>query len=183
MIMLVWAAVIAGCVGLDQLTKVLIVRSYELGESHEIIKGVIDFTHVQNKGAAWGMLSDNRWVFIAISAVLIVVLPIILYKYRRVHALFGISMSFIIGGAIGNMIDRIFCGYVTDFIEFSFVNFPVFNVADCFVTVGAVMMFIYLVFIDKTIFKSNKKKDEGSADALPDGSFGEEEQDDTDGQK
>ena len=114
-----------------------------------------------NLGAAWGMLSGARWIFIIISIAAIIILPIILYKYRKLHFLFGFSMSLIIGGAIGNIIDRLFSGNgVTDFIEFAFVDFPIFNVADICVTVGAVMMFIYLVFIDKTFFMTKDSKKE-----------------------
>ena len=107
------------------------------------------------------MLSGARWIFIIISIAAIIILPIILYKYRKLHFLFGFSMSLIIGGAIGNIIDRLFSGNgVTDFIEFAFVDFPIFNVADICVTVGAVMMFIYLVFIDKTFFMTKDSKKE-----------------------
>lgn len=161
--MIIWIAVIAVSVGLDQLTKALIAGSYQLGETHTIIPHIINFKFIRNEGAAWGMFSDSRWVFIVISAVLIIVLPFILYKFRKLHFLFGFSLSLIIGGAIGNMIDRVFAGSVVDFIEFSFFNFPVFNVADICVTVGAVMMFIYLVFFDKTLFRSDKKKTTGDS--------------------
>ncbi len=168
--MIVWILVIILSVALDQLTKSLIVHSYALGETRRIIGGVLNFHYIQNKGAAWGILSDSRWVFIAVTAVLLLILPYFLYKYRKVHVMFGLSLSLIIGGAIGNMIDRVFLGYVTDFIEVAFINFPVFNIADSCVTVGAVMMFIYLVFIDKTIFagskdKSGEKKNDDKGDA------------------
>ena len=155
--MVLWIIIIALSVGLDQLTKYLISHSYEIGESHELIKGVLNFTYIRNEGAAWGMLSDSRWVFIVITAVMLVVLPLVLYKYRKLHFLFGFSLSLIIGGAIGNMIDRVFLGSVVDFIQAAFIDFPIFNVADSCVTVGAVLMFVYLVFIDKTLFRSEKK--------------------------
>ena len=155
--MVLWIIIIALSVGLDQLTKYLISHSYEIGESHELIKGVLNFTYIRNEGAAWGMLSNSRWIFIAITAVMLVILPLVLYKYRKLHFLFGFSLSLIIGGAIGNMIDRVFLGSVVDFIQAAFIDFPIFNVADSCVTVGAVIMFIYLVFIDKTLFHSDKK--------------------------
>ena len=156
--MIVWIVVIAASVGIDQLTKALIAGSYSIGQSNTVIPHIINFTYVRNEGAAWGMLSNSRWIFIAASAVLIIVLPFVLYKFRKLHFLFGFSLSLIIGGAIGNMIDRVFAGSVVDFIEFSFFDFPIFNFADICVTVGAVMMFIYLVFIDKTLLRSDKKK-------------------------
>lgn len=157
--MVLWIIVIIASVLIDQGTKLLISNTYALGESHELIKGVLNFTYIRNEGAAWGMLSDNRWVFIVITAIMLVVLPIVLYKYRKLHFLFGFSLSLIIGGAIGNMIDRVFQGSVVDFIQAAFIDFPIFNFADCCVTVGAALMFVYLVFIDKTLFKSKKGDD------------------------
>jgi len=156
--MIIWIAVIILSAAADQVTKLIIVNSYELGQTRPIIDGVLNFHYIQNKGAAWGILSDNRWVFITITAILLLILPYLLYKFRKVHVMFSLSLSLIIGGAIGNMIDRVFLGYVVDFIETAFINFPVFNVADSFVTVGAVMMFIYLIFIDKKLFASEKNK-------------------------
>ena len=143
--MIIWIAVIAVSVGLDQLTKALIAGSYQLGETHTIIPHIINFKFIRNEGAAWGMFSDSRWVFIVISALLIIVLPFILYKFRKLHFLFGFSLSLIIGGAIGNMIDRVFAGSVVDFIEFSFFNFPVFNVADIFVCVGGGLIALWAI--------------------------------------
>ena len=156
--MVLWIVIIVVSVGLDQLTKYVISHTYEIGESHELIRGVLNFTYIRNEGAAWGMLSDSRWVFIAITAVMLVILPFVLYRYRKLHFLFGFSLSLIIGGAIGNMIDRVFLGSVVDFIQAAFIDFPIFNVADSCVTVGAALMFVYLVFIDKTLFKSKKEE-------------------------
>ena len=103
------------------------------------------------------MLSDHRWVFIVVTALAIIVMPIFLYKYRNLHWMFGLSLSLIIGGAIGNMIDRVFLGYVVDFIQATFIDFPVFNVADICVVCGAIMMFVYVAFIDKTLFADKPK--------------------------
>lgn len=156
---MIWIIVIISSVIIDQLTKYLVSHSFELGECREIIGGILNFRYVRNEGAAWGMFSDSRWVFILITSVALIVMPIILYKYRKLHFMFGFSLSLVIGGAIGNMIDRIFAGSVVDFIEAAFINFPVFNFADCCVTVGAIIMFVYLIFIDKTLF-ADKKTDE-----------------------
>ena len=160
--MVLWVIIIAASVVIDQLTKYVISHAYEIGESHILINGVLNFTYIRNEGAAWGMFSNSRWVFIAITAVMLVILPILLFKYRKLHFLFGFSLSLIIGGAIGNMIDRVFQGSVVDFIQAAFIDFPVFNFADCCVTVGAALMFIYLVFIDKTLFHSKKDEENKS---------------------
>ena len=100
------------------------------------------------------------WIFLVISFVAIIALPVFLYKYRKAPFLFGFSLSLIIGGAIGNMIDRLFApnGGVTDFIEFGFMEFPIFNVADIFVCIGAVLLFVYLAFLDKVVFPADEKK-------------------------
>lgn len=158
--MILWIIVIALSVIADQATKLIAIANLSVGQTVTVIPRVLSFTHIKNTGAAWGMLSDARWVFLLISGIAIILLPILLYKYRKLHFLFGFSLSLIIGGAIGNMIDRLFAanGGVTDFIEFTFIDFPVFNVADICVTVGAVIMFIYLAFIDKTFFMSEKDK-------------------------
>lgn len=156
--MLLWILVIVLCVALDLVTKQLVVRNMALYSTIPLIPKLLSFTYIQNRGAAWGILSDNRWVFLVITGIAIIVLPLLLYKYRKLHFMFGFSLSLIIGGAIGNMIDRIFLGYVVDFIEFTFIDFPIFNVADICVTVGAALMFVYLMFIDKTFFAETGKK-------------------------
>lgn len=155
--MVLWTIVIVISVLLDQLTKLIVLNHMALSESVPFIPHILAFTHVHNYGAAWGIFSNHRWVFIAVTAVAIVLLPILLYRYRKLHFLFGFSLSLIIGGAVGNMIDRVFRGYVVDFFEFEFIDFPVFNVADICVTVGTALMFIYIVFLDKTLFADKKK--------------------------
>ncbi|MBO5023425.1 MAG: signal peptidase II [Clostridia bacterium] len=157
--MILWTIIIILSVVLDQITKLIAIACLDVGESVKFIPGIINFTHIKNDGAAFGMLDNARWVFLIISAAAIIGLPFLLYKYRKVHFLFGFSLSLIIGGAIGNMIDRLFApnGFVTDFIELAFMDFAIFNVADIFVCVGAFLMFIYLAFLDKTIFPPNDK--------------------------
>ena len=155
--MLLWIIVIVASVLLDQITKMIVVNSMELYQSVCVIDKVFSFTYIHNYGAAWGMLSDHRWVFILVTAIAIVILPIFLYRYRKLHFMFGFSLSLIIGGAIGNMIDRVFLGYVVDFLEATFIDFPVFNVADICVVCGAIMMFVYIAFIDKTLFADKPK--------------------------
>lgn len=157
--MILWTIIIILSVVLDQITKLIAIACLDVGESVQFIPGIINFTHIKNDGAAFGMLDNARWVFLIISAAAIIGLPFLLYKYRKVHFLFGFSLSLIIGGAIGNMIDRLFApnGFVTDFIELAFMDFAIFNVADIFVCVGAFLMFIYLAFLDKTIFPPDDK--------------------------
>ena len=103
------------------------------------------------------MFSDHRWVFMVITSLALIAMPIILYRYRKLHFLFGLSLSLFIGGAIGNMIDRIFLGYVVDFLQFTFIDFPIFNVADICVVFGAIIMMIYVIFFDKELFVDKKQ--------------------------
>ena len=160
--MILWTIIIAATILLDQVTKLLTIEYLELGKRINVIPYLFNFHHIKNTGAAWGMFSENRWIFLVISLIAIIALPIFLYKYRKAPFLFGFSLSLIIGGAVGNMIDRLFApnGGVTDFIEFAFIDFPVFNVADICVCIGAVLIFIYLAFLDKVIFPPDTKKEE-----------------------
>ncbi|MBQ8403241.1 MAG: signal peptidase II [Clostridia bacterium] len=165
--MTLWLIIIAAAVILDQATKFIAASLLDINECVVAIPYLFNFHHIKNTGAAWGMFSDNRWVFLVISFAAIIALPIFLYKYRKAPFLFGFSLSLIIGGAIGNMLDRLFApnGGVTDFIEFAFMDFPIFNVADIFVCIGAVLIFIYLAFMDKVIFPPDPKKEKETAPA------------------
>ena len=145
--MLIWFFVIVGAVILDQLSKWLVV-TYLPAEGAQIIPGVLRFTYVENRGAAFGMLADQRWVFIIISTVAIAAITFYMFKYKPEGWLVRCSLAFIIGGGIGNMIDRVLLSYVVDFIDFC--AFPevwkwVFNIADSFVCVGAGMLILYLI--------------------------------------
>ncbi len=122
---------------LDQVTKLLVDTCMALGETIPLFEGVLHITYIRNRGAAFGMLADNRWVFLIVSTVTILALTVflILTKMRDPLALTALSM--ILSGGIGNMIDRLALGYVIDFIDFRLINFAVFNGADSFVCVGA----------------------------------------------
>ena len=150
--------IILGVVCLDQLTKGLaIIYLPQVGDSVPIWQDVLHFTRVNNPGAAWGMLSDARWVFMISSTVAIVGVLFYLLKYRPASKWLTVSLSMIVGGGIGNMIDRVYFQYVVDFIDFTLIDFPVFNVADSFVTVGAGMLIAYLVVDMINDYKKSKK--------------------------
>ena len=138
-------AIILGVIGLDQLTKWLTVVNLDEWESFPLWQDVFHFTYVRNTGMAFGMLKDHRWVFIVFSTVSIVALLVYLFCFRPESRWMQVSLAFIVGGGIGNMIDRILLGYVVDFFDFRLINFAVFNVADSFVCIGAGMMILYLV--------------------------------------
>ena len=141
-------AIIVGSVFLDQLTKQLTLR-YLLPEglagSVHLWEDVFHLTYVRNYGAAWGMLADHRWVFMTFSTVAIIGLSVYLFGFSKDTNWVKISLAMIIGGGIGNMIDRIWRGFVVDFLDFTLIDFPVFNVADSFVCVGAGLMALWMI--------------------------------------
>ena len=139
----------------DQLTKILSLFYLAPIKSTSIIPNVLDFTYVMNKGAAFGMFANHRWVFMVLTTVVIIALLVYLMVKKSDSKLLTTAFTMIIGGGIGNMIDRVGRGYVIDFIDVKFVNFYVFNVADCFVTVGCGLIVLYLL-VDTV--KSVKKK-------------------------
>lgn len=140
-------AIIVGAVVLDQLTKWLAVVWLQGEPSFPLWQDVLHFTFVKNEGAAFGMLKDHRWIFMSFSVIAIVAMLIYLFGFSPKNRWIRISLAMVIGGGIGNMIDRILLGYVIDFIDFTLIDFAVFNVADCFVTVGAFSL-IGLLLID-----------------------------------
>ena len=155
--MLLWILIIVGSVILDQATKMIVVNTMDYGQSIVLIKNIFSFQYIHNYGAAWGMFSNHRWIFMVVTTVALIAMPIILYRYRKLHFLFSLSLSLFIGGAIGNMIDRVFLGYVVDFLQFTFIDFPIFNVADICVVCGAIIMMIYVIFFDKELLTDKKQ--------------------------
>ena len=146
--MLLLIAIILGIVGLDQLTKWLTVINLEEYESFPLWKDVLHFTFYKNDGAAFGILDapNQRWIFMTFSTVAIIGLLVYLFAFRPKSRFVQITLAMIIGGGIGNMIDRVLLGYVIDFIDVTLINFAIFNVADSFVTVGAFMLMGYLTW-------------------------------------
>ncbi len=155
---ILYSAIIVVGIFLDQITKYFTSAFMELGESIPIIKGVIHITYVQNTGAAFGMMKDERWIFMIISTVMIIFLTAYLFLGHAENILYGISLAMIISGGIGNMIDRIALGYVVDFIDFTLIDFAVFNGADSFVCVGAGLLMLALI---REIIKEFNKKSSG----------------------
>ena len=141
---LIYTAIILAVILFDQFTKNLAVDHLKPIHSVPIIKDALHLTYVTNYGAAFGMLANHRWIFLAVSTIAIVLMAAYLYYKRDEHPLLGVAMSMIIGGGIGNMIDRTLMGYVVDFVDFRLINFAVFNVADIFVCVGCGMLFLWL---------------------------------------
>ena len=149
-------------IGIDQLTKLLAVRFLQPVGTVPIIKDVIHLTYVENRGAAFGMLSDSRWVFMVASSIAIVGMLLYLYSGMAQNRLYEVSLAVIISGGIGNMIDRLALGYVVDMIDFRLIDFAVFNGADSFVCIGAGLLILALVLDIVKEAKQKKEKDNDS---------------------
>lgn len=136
---------------IDQITKSAAVRAMEGGRHIELIKGVLEFYYIQNRGAAFGIFQDGTFILSIISAVCMLAL---IFAYWKVPGdskflPLRIVLIFIAAGAAGNLIDRVYLHYVRDFIYFSLIDFPVFNVADIYVTVSVFVLVFLLVFFYK----------------------------------
>lgn len=140
----------------DQVTKLLTLKYIKPVGSLEIIKNILSLTYVENRGAAFGIMQNSRYIFIIITIVLSAVMVYFLFFKKNESKLLKLSLTMILSGAVGNLIDRVFLGYVVDMIEVTFINYPVFNFADCCVVIGAVLFCIYVMFI----YKEPKKEDE-----------------------
>ncbi|MCQ2446374.1 MAG: signal peptidase II [Clostridia bacterium] len=143
---------------LDRLSKSATLTSLA-GKPDKIpLPGILGLTYVENTGMAFGMFDKAPWVLVTLRILgMILILWFILFSDLQ-HWLGFLSLSMVLGGGIGNIIDFFAYGYVVDMIEVLFVRFAVFNVADCFITVGAVLLGVYLLFIHH--FPDEKKKDE-----------------------
>lgn len=144
-----WIILIAGLVGIDQWTKWYFLKNKELFNKFEVIKDFFYLTYLENRGAAFGILQNFRWFFIIITIIALAIM--IGYFIKSDNIFLRLALSILIAGAIGNFIDRLFRGYVVDFLDFYLFgyDFPVFNVADICVNVGVFLLVIYIIFIYK----------------------------------
>ena len=140
----------------DQVIKIFVINNLQPIKSVTVIDNLLTFTYVENKGMAFGMLANQRWIFIALTSIVILALVIAVFKLKNQSRLFYISAALLIGGGIGNLIDRILYGYVVDYIALSFFP-PVCNFADYCVTAGVIMFLVYLFFFTDFL-KSDKEK-------------------------
>lgn len=153
---------------LDQITKYWVVQNFALGESKPVIEGVFHFTYILNRGAAFGMLADQRWIFLILSTISISAICLwLILRSKKIGYLFGIGMSMIAGGGVGNMIDRVWngevfgSGAVIDFLDFC--AFPelwswIFNVADAAVCVGAGVVILAVILDEIKLAREEKAK-------------------------
>ena len=148
----------AAIVAADQFTKYLTVANIALYEDVPFIPGIVQLTYVQNTGAAFSSFEGQQWLF---ALIFLVFTAAVVYEYFKKSMPFTACERWLIAaiyaGGLGNMIDRVRLGYVVDMIETTFMEFPVFNVADIFITCGCILMMIHLIFFNKEFWKEEKK--------------------------
>ncbi len=142
---------VAVLVVIDQVTKRLSVVYLKGKSPLVIIDGVFEFRYLQNTGAAWGIMSGGRTIFIILTLIIMLVIALIVWRIpiERKYIPFRIFTILLTAGAIGNLIDRIVYHYVNDFIYFSLIDFPIFNVADIYVTLSMLLLIILVLFVYK----------------------------------
>lgn len=134
---------------LDQLTKTAAVNKLKGQKPFVIIEGVFEFYYLENTGTVWGMFEGGRYIFLALTVIILAALCFFVLKmpltkkYMPLH----IVLVLITSGALGNFIDRLVLGYVRDFIYFKLINFPVFNVADIYVTISIFALLVMILFV------------------------------------
>lgn len=146
MLPFIFSAVI---VVLDQIVKYLIKTNFALHEVRPLVNGVLSLTYERNTGAAFSLLREHTWLLTAVSAIFaIIIIWFMLKKYIK-HPLGVWSLAAVLGGAVGNLIDRIAYGFVIDMFKTEFINFAIFNIADVFITCGGILLCVYLLFFYK----------------------------------
>lgn len=141
------------CIIVDFISKILVTNNMDLGDSITIIPSFFSISYVQNTGAAWGMFSNGTLILAVVSVVFLFFAIKYIYEAKKISKLSMFSYGMLIGGIIGNLVDRLFRNYVIDFLSFNIFgySFPVFNIADCFIVVS-----IFLIVIE-TLLKEGKK--------------------------
>lgn len=148
-------SLIALMILIDILSKVYFENYFTSGnDSITLIDGMLGLTYIKNTGAAFGILGGNTILLLVFTILFLLVFVFVDFHYKSSNGWYIAGFSLMVGGAIGNMIDRLFLGYVRDFIELRFIDFPIFNFADIFLTVGVICYMVYLLFYE---FRNNDK--------------------------
>ena len=152
----------------DQAVKFAVRANIELGGSAPFIPHIMELTYVQNTGAAFSILRQHTWLLTLISAVVVVVMCYLIVNGFFKNTLGRWSAMLVLAGGMGNLIDRAVFGFVTDMFQTTFMDFPIFNVADCCITMGVPLLFLYVLLY---VGKDEKKEDEADdpAQLPPDG--------------
>ncbi len=149
--------------GVDQFTKLLAIQHLKDKPAYVLIDGVLELQYLENRGSAFGMLQNQKFLILFVGIVFMVMLLLFLFKLpqKKKFCIVHVLLAVIIAGGIGNMIDRLRFDYVVDFISFVLINYPIFNVADIYIVVGTIILFVLFLFVYKEKdleFLSQKKK-------------------------
>ena len=162
---MIYALTAAVLVALDQLVKYLVMTRIPLGEHVPFIPCILDLTYVQNTGAAFSMFSEHTWALALLSLVMSVVLGLAIWKNFFRHPLGKLTLTLLLAGAVGNLIDRALRGFVVDMFNVLFVRFAVFNVADICVVVGGIAAGLYYLFLQERLEGRSREEPHEGADA------------------
>lgn len=163
--MTVYFLLLAAAIGGDQLLKWWIVTHLEEGQTLPFLPGIIQLNHYHNTGAAWNSLSGKISFLVIFTAILMVWVVWLVVRYKVRHPMGLSGAALVLGGGIGNMIDRICRGYVVDMFDLVFMDYPIFNLADCFVVIGCILGGIYYMWIhDDGKKKKKEQHHEGETD-------------------
>lgn len=143
---------------IDQLSKWIVVKQMKISQSIPIIERFFYITSHRNKGAAWGILQGKMAFFYIVTVIVVIALVYYLQRYGKSHVLLAISLSLLLGGALGNFIDRLFRKEVVDFLDFIIFSydFPIFNIADSALTIGVILLIIFTIFEEKLLHKGTR---------------------------
>ena len=155
---------ICGLIAADQAVKWYTVSHLTLGETAPLLPGLVELLRVHNYGAAWSSFSGMRWLLIVVTAAVMAVLAVLLLRRMVRHPLGVTALVLILGGGVGNLIDRIRLGYVVDMFDLTLFSYPVFNFADCCVVVGAILGAVYYLFLYDKYDKKDRKHGNDPAD-------------------
>lgn len=143
------------CIFIDQLTKYLVLLNLRGRSPVILIENLLSFVYVENRGAAFGILQNKQWLFVVVTIISVsILLYVLILHYNKLSLWLIFSLSLILGGTIGNFIDRLRLGFVVDFISVKILNrfnFAVFNLADSFIVIGAIMLVIYIMFLETKV--------------------------------
>ena len=158
---MIYVLVLALCVAADQALKLWTVANLALYESAPLIPGIVELRYIQNTGGGFSILTGHTWLLTMITMVLMLVIAVLLARKVYSHPLAMWTLTLVLSGGIGNLIDRVRLGYVVDMFNLQFMNYPVFNIADILVVVGAIGFAAYYLLLDDKIQKklAEEKRD------------------------
>lgn len=141
----------------DQIAKLLVVNHLMPVDTIPLVFDVFHLTYCENPGAGFGIFAEHTELLSILTIAIVATVIGYVIKKRPESKCLVVALTFMVGGAVGNLVDRIRLGYVVDFFDFRWIHFPIFNVADCFVTVGAVLFAVYILF-----FSDKKEQTDGT---------------------